>query len=274
MKRPAFTLIEALVCIAVIALLVAVLMQSLAGARDAGRTAACMSTQRQLALGWTMYAQAHADRAMPLAYWDVADIGTGPQVFWWGTHGTPTAPPDLSRGFIAPYLDASLGPRSAFECPCQPWGSYRPQGPAKSPTSTYGYNGYFLSPAKTPGWGAAIGFRPWQRVSNLVRPAELFVFADTLLASPSPRVAPSNTALLDPPMLYAAGVWSPNPYPTTAFRHGRARGGQGSAIAARADTSVRLAPSAQGRLTDALTLIGAASADNDPWYVPDWRAWK
>ncbi len=274
MNRRAFTLVELLVCIAVIALLVSLLLPALAGARESGRTGACMSNQRQLAIAWTMYAQAHADRAMPLAYWEAADIGAGPQVFWWGAHGTSTTLPDYARGFLAPYLDTALSPRSVLECPSQAWGTYRPQGPSKSITSTYGYNGYFLSPAKTPGWGAAIGFRPWQRVSNLTRPTELFVFADALLAPASPKLLPSNSALLDPPMLYSGGSWSENAYPTTAFRHGRGRRSAGAACAARADTSVKTARGADGKITDASAGIGSACADNDPSYVPDWREWK
>src|SRR5262249_9649359 len=161
-------LVELLVVVAVVALLIALVLPSLRGAREGARAAACLSNQRQLAVAWTMYAQAHADRAMPLAYWDIADIGPGPEVFWWGTHGTGSTPPEYSKGFIAPYLDTSLVVRSVLECPSQPWGTYRPQGPSKTITSTYGYNGYFLSPSKTPGWGETIGFRPWQRVSNLV----------------------------------------------------------------------------------------------------------
>jgi len=270
----AFTLIELLVCIAVIALLIGLLLPALAGARDAARTTTCMSNQRQLAIAWTMYAQAHADRAMPLAYWELADIGTGPQIFWWGTHGTATTPPDYSRGFLFPYLDTSLTARSVLECPSQAWGTYKPQGPSKSNTSTYGYNGYFLSPAKTPGWGASIAFRPWQRVSNLTRPTDLFVFADALLGSGSPKALPSNTALLDPPMLYSGGTWTENPYPTTAFRHARGKNGAGTAAAARADTSVRASPSSGARITDARAGIGAAHADNDPCYVPDWKEWR
>lgn len=274
-SRGGFTLIELLVCIAVIALLIGLLVPALAGARESARTAVCMSNQRQLAVAWSMYAAAHADRAMPLAYWDTADIGTGPQVFWWGTHGTATTLPDFTSGFLAPYLDAGIAARSVLECPSQAWGTYRPQGPAKSLTSTYGYNGYFLSPAKTPGWGQSIASRPWQRVSNLVRPTDLFVFADTLLPSGSAKALPSNTALLDPPMLYAgAGAWVQNDFPTTAFRHARGRKAAGTAVTARADTSVRGVGSAGARIVEPGAAIGAARAENGPEYVPDWREWR
>lgn len=271
--RKAFTLIELLVTIAVIGLLIGMLLPALAAARDAARTVACASNLRQLNTAWALYAGAYSDRALPLAYWSVQDIGTGPQVFWWGTHGSATTPVEYSRGFLAPYLDATLSPRSVLECPCQAWGSYRPQGPSKTITSTYGYNGYYLSPAKTPGWGETIGFRPWRRVSDIQRPADVFVFADALLPGGSPSAPPGNTALLDPPRLYSSGpTWDVNDFPTTAFRHARPRTGPGAANAARADGTVRAA--APAVIVDAKNSIGSVTIDNDPAYVPDWRTWR
>ena len=278
MPRRAFTLIELLVVIAVIALLVSMLLPGLARAREAGRKVVCMANQRGLVNAWIMYADSYKGRVMPLAYWDEADIGAeGTQVFWWGTHGTTSTPPDLAAGLIAPFLDASLAARSAFECPDQPVGTYRAQGPARSPTSTYGYNGYFLSPAKTPGWGATIGFRPWQRIEDLQRPSDLFVFADSILKSGNPAALPANCALLDPPCLFDGEVWVPNDYPTTSFRHDR-RGIQGAidgiACTARADGSVQAAHPESASGFDFRSAAGSASHDNDPGYVPDWQDWQ
>lgn len=269
--RRAFTLIELLVTIAVIALLVGFLLPALAGARGTARTAVCLSNQRQLVTAWTLYANASRDRVMPLAYWSEADVGTGPQVFWWGTHGSATEPPDYARGFLAPYLGTSLSPRSVLECPEQAWGTYRPQGPSRTITSTYGYNGYYLSPAKTPGWGEAIGFRPWKRLGEIERVTEVFIFADALL----PGSTPGNTALLDPPRLYDPGSgWRANPSPTTAFRHGRRAGTPGQAATARADGSVRSVAATEGSIVDRRWGIGSVGADNSPSYVPDWREWR
>ena len=53
----AFTLIELLVVIAVIALLIGILLPALGGARNAGRSAACLSNHRQLALTANLYMQ-------------------------------------------------------------------------------------------------------------------------------------------------------------------------------------------------------------------------
>ncbi|QOJ00194.1 MAG: prepilin-type N-terminal cleavage/methylation domain-containing protein [Phycisphaeraceae bacterium] len=65
MGRRGFTLIELLVVIALIAVLIGLLLPALGSARAAGRTAACLSNQRQLSLGWAMYADANRDVIVP-----------------------------------------------------------------------------------------------------------------------------------------------------------------------------------------------------------------
>jgi prepilin-type N-terminal cleavage/methylation domain-containing protein len=59
MKRRAFTLVELLVVIAVVALLVGVLLPALQSARSAAQLTACLSNQRQLALAAMSYAAEH-----------------------------------------------------------------------------------------------------------------------------------------------------------------------------------------------------------------------
>lgn len=271
--RRAFTLIEVLVSLSVIALLVGMLVPSLGAAREAARTTACLSNQRQLGMAWALYAHDNHDMAMPLASTSEADVGSGDGVFWWGTDGSVSGSIDHASGFIAPYLDGWLGDRSVFECPSQRPGTYVPQGNPMIPederiTSTYGYNGYYLTPGQTPGWSGTIGTQPWKRVADLVRPSDLLVFADTLLPT-SPSRPGRSTALLDPPMVYQGwGEWSANPYPTTAFRHGGAAGAVG------ADGSARVHAAEAGWIVHPRHRVGSVGTENDPRYVPDWRRWR
>lgn len=275
-----FTLIELLVSISIIAALLGILLPTLGSARESARATVCLSNQKQLITGWTLYAHESADRVMPLAYTEAPDIGSGDGRFWWGSDGSVSGVIDHGDGFLAPYLDASLGARSVFECPTQPAGTYIPQGNPLIPearrfTSTYGYNGYYLSPCKTPGWSSAIGTQPWKRLSDLDRTSDLLVFADTLLVTSEARPGRSS-ALLDPPLLYqGAGEWAINERPTTAFRHGsRGPGLTGAANAAAADGSVRPHGAEPGWVVHSSHRVGSVGTSNDPAYVPDWKRWR
>ena len=71
-----FTLVDTLVTLAIVALLISILLPSLAGAREAARRVACASNVRQIGLGITMYADDHSDRLPPSVF---APDGSSPE---------------------------------------------------------------------------------------------------------------------------------------------------------------------------------------------------
>lgn len=260
----AFSLLELLVAIAVMALLIAIMIPALGDARRQAKTLACGVRLRELGNCLQMYANDYDARCLPLAYWSTEIIGDGPTVFWWGTNDA--AGVNHERGFVWPYLQSPPGVSSVFECPEQPWGSYRPQGAAGSVTSTYGYNGYYLSPPHTPGWGAFLQHLPWLDLSEVQDAAQVFAFADTLIDLGAPL--PHNTALLDPARVFTT-EWQDNSNPTTAFRH------RGLAQAVHVDGHVAAYPSQPDWLSSHRFTIGSVGGlELAPHYVPTWRRWQ
>lgn len=184
-----------------------------------------------------------------------------PVRYWWGTGGNP---PDFSDGPLVEYVEREAGRLDGlFECPAQLWGSYVPQGAANVPTTTYGYNGYYLCPKATPGWAFQIGHRPWRTTQTVTEPGRVFMVADTLMAWPGGVAA--NNCLLDPPWIWTGGRWRENPFTTLCFRH------SGHANVCLADGHVEgIDPT---KLLDAEAMVGYVGTSNAPHYVPDWERW-
>lgn len=217
----AFTLLELLVVIAVIAVLVGLLLPALGRARRAALSAECASNIRQLHLANDLYASDHADRFVPGA----ARIETENRARW---HGRRDATGDLFSprgGPITPYLEAERASTTLRACP-----AFAPTIEALAERGQgfergcggYGYNNAYVGvdrreqPAGS-GIFQTITDRLGALRARFAAPAVTVVFADAALAADELI----EYSFIEPP--YWPHLPAFRPDPSIHFRHeGRA----------------------------------------------------
>jgi prepilin-type N-terminal cleavage/methylation domain-containing protein/prepilin-type processing-associated H-X9-DG protein len=107
--RPAFTLVEVLVVIAIIGVLVALLLPAVQAARAAARRSQCANNIRQNVLAVHMYHDTHL--VLPPAN---LPSGWPTQATWFGVVDYSTNTADLTVGFLAPFIERN---KAVFKCP-------------------------------------------------------------------------------------------------------------------------------------------------------------
>jgi prepilin-type N-terminal cleavage/methylation domain-containing protein/prepilin-type processing-associated H-X9-DG protein len=86
-RKCGFTLIELLVVIAIIAILAALLLPALAGAKARAQAVQCMNNNRQMMLAWKFYCDDYNEKA-PSAYGGPGDWWPVQGLSWWGNPTT------------------------------------------------------------------------------------------------------------------------------------------------------------------------------------------
>ncbi|NBP52122.1 MAG: prepilin-type N-terminal cleavage/methylation domain-containing protein [Actinobacteria bacterium] len=236
MTRRAFTLVEVLVTVAIVAILVAILLPGMRAAHGAARTTACSSNLRQIASACSSYEASNG--ALPAAVLYFRDGGTVRTVAWdFAQQGGTWAP-----GPLLVYGDA---PSAVQQCP-----DY--EGPSNfgaDPYTGYNYNTSYLghegsyptidaSGAPIDGW---LTVRPGKPSCAVRSPSATAVFGDGGWRGGANKFMRAPLAAECDPAMACAG--------TQAFRHW---GGCSCAAHLDGHVEVHLEPRRGPRMTDQL----------------------
>ena len=167
--KKGFTLIELLVVIAIIAILAAILFPVFARAREKARQASCMSNEKQIGLGFAMYAQDYDEKLT---------------CCWIGDAWNSTAVGNYAWcDVLQPYVKNT----QLFVCPSRP---------------------YFMGSRQLPlSYGINCGFMQFASLGQIPRPAEKIIVGDMWNQGGDPRVSPGNAWV--PAMAAGGGCSAP-----------------------------------------------------------------
>ncbi|MHC4646389.1 MAG: type II secretion system protein [Planctomycetota bacterium] len=216
-RRQAFTLLELLVVIAVIALLMSILMPALAAANSQARSAVCRSNVRHLVLANMGYATENDGYYVPAA----SDMwNNGGYQRWHGVRGSLNEPFDPLKGPLAKYLSDG----KVKNCPepvefvkGHPWSANFEQG-----CGGYGYNMAYLGSRlwqKGNSHGQPSSYSRTTSVSEAAKPGETVMFADCAMSTDGRTLIEYSFA--EPPYAVYNGMTMTGFYmsPSIHFRH-------------------------------------------------------
>ncbi len=223
-RRPAaFTFVELLVIVAVLAVSGSILIPALARSQPTSKTFQCQNNLRQLYSGWRQWAD---DNNLSVLYADPQYSSPPP---WMGgsldLNGSNPSNFDTNQDIARSPLWSYVGKNPAvFKCPADPstvvlgfaWnglapGTVVPRVRSVSMNLAFGQGGWLNG---TPGGGQPV-WRVYRKINDIVVPAQTFVFADEHAGSINDGVlnvqctganSPSTARIIDIPASYHNGA--------------------------------------------------------------------
>lgn len=213
MNRRAFSLVELLVSLAVIAILAAMLLPALSQSKQSAWRAQCASNLSQLGLATEMYWDDNQGNCFFYGPKQMANNGVAGALWWFGWIEGTSAPEgyrafDLSLGVLSCYLNGS----NVRLCPSPVWNSPSFKLKGTNVIFSYGYNKYLSPP----------NIHALANISRVFKPTETALFGDAAQVNTfQPPASPSNPMFEEWYWLDFEGTdySSPNYQPNGQFRH-------------------------------------------------------